>query len=172
MASGAPSAASQAPSASKPPPSALHACAPELGARAPRLATVATVVRPHTGGGVRRLPVRCAVQYTDHSTAVECVGRAPHRRDRRGRDAILEKDVFRYSCTPEYVNARDTTRAPRGPGEGAPRVVSLEGFDAQFGVTLEPFARFYKTRAPLSRRLPTLADVANHGLQNPRFKIQ
>ena len=38
--------------------------------------------------------------------------------------------------------------------------------------TLEKFAHFYKTCAPLSRRLPTLADVANHGLLKGKLRFK
>ena len=53
---------------------------------------------------------------------------------------------------------------PQPPGLKPPLLPTL--------ATLEKFAHFYKTCAPLSRRLPTLADVANHGLQKFMLKIQ
>ena len=73
------------------------------------------------------------------------------RRDRGAREAKFGSPLGKRSIP-----------QPLGPAPRMPPTLA----------TLEPFAHFYKTCAPLSRRLPTLADVATPRLQTPRVKIQ
>ena len=85
------------------------------------------------------------------SAALACGKAERVKRDRGAREAKFGSPLGKRSI-------------PQPPGPAPPLLPTL--------ATLEKFAHFYKTCAPLSRRLPTLADVATPRLQPPRLKIQ